>query len=157
MIFGKFKYQVMYNVAIITEYLGSETDINIPDYMATYPVVILNSDTFRANSKLLSVSIPSSVVCIGDRAFSKCTSLVGISIPRSVIHIGMGAFDMCSHLRTIIIPPSVTQIGSNAFMSCPSLVTKVAKGSYAEKYCQQNQVTYQLLTEGELDLLYNGQ
>lgn len=76
---------------------------------------------FYGCTSLSSVSIPSSVTCIGDEAFTNCRSLTSVTIPSSVTFIGNYAFGWCSSLATIIIPSSVICIGNYAFSYCYNL------------------------------------
>jgi len=66
-------------------------------------------------------TIPSSVISIGDSAFSNCQNLTRITIPSSVTSIENYAFDSCPNLTGIMIPVSVTSIGGWAFYNCFSL------------------------------------
>ena len=66
------------------------------------------------------ITIPNSVMSIGDFAFWWCKSLQQIAIPNSVTHIGGAAFGYCESLQQITIPYSVTSIGSNPFIGCSS-------------------------------------
>lgn len=59
-------------------------------------------------------SIPNGVTNIADLAFDSCSLLSGVTIPDSVIRIGDGAFGGCA-LSRVLIPSSVTSIGSSAF------------------------------------------
>ena len=68
-----------------------------------------------------SITIPSSVTSIGDRAFRECSSLHSVTIPSSVTSIGESAFLECSSLYSVTIPSSVTSIGNYAFWGCRSL------------------------------------
>ncbi|MBE6681006.1 MAG: hypothetical protein E7600_01800 [Ruminococcaceae bacterium] len=60
---------------------------------------------------LTSISIPDTVVKIGERAFEHCSSLESIVIPNSVTSIGNRAFNCCTSLKEIFIPASVTSLG----------------------------------------------
>ncbi|MFW6002583.1 MAG: leucine-rich repeat domain-containing protein, partial [archaeon] len=48
-------------------------------------------------------------------AFHECTNLETISLPPSLIRIGNNAFEGCSSLRKIRIPKTVKSIGRYAF------------------------------------------
>lgn len=64
---------------------------------------------------LQSVSIPDSVIFIGEGAFEECRTLTSITLPGSLESIGRRAFINCTGLEYIIIPDSVTEIGEYAF------------------------------------------
>ena len=65
--------------------------------------------------------IPSTVLSVGDYAFSGCSTLTSIAIPNSVTSIGNYAFRSCSGLTSITIPSSVTSIGNSPFSGCYNL------------------------------------
>ena len=73
------------------------------------------------NSKLSSVTLPSTILSIGNHAFEGCSALTSITIPNSVTSIGNAAFSGCSGLTSITIPNSVTSIGYSAFSGCYGL------------------------------------
>ena len=72
---------------------------------------------------LTSVTIPTSVTAIGDRAFCMCTGLTSITIPNSVTAIGVCAFQNCTGLTSITIPNSVTYIEVGSFSGCTGLTS----------------------------------
>ena len=76
---------------------------------------------FRYQSSLTSVTLPNSIIHIGNWAFYSCSSLTSINIPNSVKSIGDNAFDGCSALTSVTIPNSVELIGWEAFLDCKSL------------------------------------
>ena len=67
---------------------------------------------------------------IGDHAFYNCYELTYVSIPNSIIKIGEHAFDM-SGVTSITIPNSITSIEDYAFASCGSLSTVTILNSAA--------------------------
>lgn len=69
-------------------------------------------------------TIPSSVTCIGERAFSGCSNLTSVTIPSSVTSIGNWAFKW-SGLTSVSIPPNVTNIMYGAFAGCNGLTSFV--------------------------------
>jgi len=68
-----------------------------------------------------SITIPSSVVKIGQMAFDKCNKLEYVYIPETVTIIEKCAFRDCSSLEKIIIPNSVNQIQDETFKGCEKL------------------------------------
>lgn len=81
---------------------------------------------------ITSISIPNSVVEIGDYAFYVCKKLTNITIPNNVTKLGSYVLGYCDNLTTITISSSVTEIGSYAFTYCQALTTINFQGSMAE-------------------------
>jgi uncharacterized repeat protein (TIGR02543 family) len=71
---------------------------------------------------LMSVTIPDTVITIGNYAFSGCNRLKGVTIPDSVTSIGYSAFQGCRSLTSLDIPDSVTSVGREAFSHCSGLM-----------------------------------
>ena len=70
---------------------------------------------------LLSITLPDSIISIGEAAFCRCESLESIILPDSITSIGNYAFYECTSLRSITLPHSITSIGEQAFWECTSL------------------------------------
>ena len=117
---AQFNYTVTNGRVSITGYLGTNSVVVIPDTINGLPVTAIAELAFVADTSLTSVTIPNTVVSIGDNAFAE-TGLSSVSIPNSVTSIGDSAFFYCSSLASVSIPNSVTVIGVNAFGSCTSL------------------------------------
>ncbi len=69
-----------------------------------------------------SVTIPGTVISIGNSAFERCYSMTDITLPNNLTTIGRNAFEQCSNLISVNIPDSVTEIGDEAFDGCENLV-----------------------------------
>ena len=53
------------------------------------------------------------------------------------------AIVLCDALTTVVIPESVTEIGLCAFYECPNLTIHAPKGSKAEEYAKENNISFQ--------------
>lgn len=80
-------------VAIVA-YNGSATHLSIG--LAGYTVTAIEAEVFRAAVTLKTVTLPDTLLTIGDSAFAACTSLDYIVIPESVISVGYFAFSGCT-------------------------------------------------------------
>ena len=100
-------------------YLNNEpvTDLVIPD-----GVTHIGSGAFDGGD-FTSITVPKSVMSIGEGAFYDCTSLTSITLSTSVTSIGEGAFYDCTSLTSITLPTSVTSIGKYAFSGCNGLTS----------------------------------
>ena len=67
----------------------------------------------------VTLTLPDSIVSIGNQAFSSCRTLSQVILPDTVTAIGDKAFARCSALQEINIPDSVTRMADNAFESTP--------------------------------------
>ena len=109
------------NVVIPATVSYNGTTYNVTELRSILGADGYNYGSFKSCTGLTSVTIPTSVTAIGDRAFCMCTGLTSITIPNSVTAIGHGAFYDCSGLTSVTIPNSVTSIGGSAFGDCTSL------------------------------------
>ena len=120
-----FTYTIVENegnrTVTITGYKKRAAVISIPPVIEGLPVTAIGKDAFYTTYSVLSnrsgnltkVTIPDSVISIGERAFYN-NQLTSITIPNSVTSIGVNAF-MRNQLASITIPNSVTSIGKGAF------------------------------------------
>lgn len=131
---------------IITDYIGTASNITVPSVIDGKKVTTIGEDAFAGYeepSKLTSVVISDGITTIGSYAFAFNESLVEITIPDSVTRIGRAAlkecgfssirlpsgltsinnemFTGCANLTEVIFPEGLTTIGESAFEDCTSL------------------------------------
>ena len=103
----------------ITRYTGKNTTVQIPNKIEQLPVLKIGENAF-SDTKVKSVTLPSSCVEIDWFAFYGCYALTTVYISSNVNTIGYGAFDACSK----------------------SLTVYCEQNSYAQKYAQSFGISY---------------
>ena len=123
--------------AVVTGYIGTESDVKIAAFYKDLPVIRIENKAFYDCTSLTSVTIPDSVKSIGEDAFYDCTSLTSVNITdiAAWCNISFGDFFvnplyyaknlyLNNNLVTALtIPDSVTSIGNYAFYDCTSLTS----------------------------------
>lgn len=115
-----YEYRLYDDHAEITKYKGNEKNVEIPSEFNGIPVTLI-AFAFNSCTALTSITVPSSVKTVGERAFYKCTSLTSVNISNGTEYIGSEAFYGCNRLTSIVIPNGVKNIGRSAFSGCTSL------------------------------------
>ena len=112
------------------------TDIVIPDSVKAIGGEIKYYDSqgtwncegaFQDCQNLRSVTLPSRLESVGDRAFQNCAKLTGIRFPAALTSIGRLAFRNCG-LENVVLPDSLTKIGRSAFSLCEHLTSITIPG-----------------------------
>ena len=103
-------------------------DIVIPDNVKpgtrTFYGKVIGIDNFAFNkSTITSISLPPTLLSIGEHAFTSCKNLSTINLPSSVNSIGIYAFSEMTKLTSITIPSSVTNIDYRILDGCSNLQT----------------------------------
>ena len=121
---------------------GNEATVaRSPDYNYQGDIVIPSSVTYGGITRTVtaigyrafygcyvrSVSMPNTIIDLGEQAFYYCEYLTSITIPNSVVTIGLKAF-YCPAMTSVVIGNSVTTIGNQAFYYCENL-TDVTMGN----------------------------
>ena len=136
-----YNYSVNDNGITLEKYTGSDTEVTIPSTIDGKTVTSIGKNAFMFASnktEITKVTIPDTVVSIGDYAFSGLTNLESVTIPTSVTSIGKRAFYNTA-LKSVSIPSGVKTIGNEAFYSCksleevtiPSTVTSIGSNAFA--------------------------
>jgi hypothetical protein len=85
------------------------------------------STTLKSFLPIKHVVIEEGVTSVGDYAFRNCSTILSISLPTSLISIGQYAFRSAG-ISSVVIPANVATIGPDAFYNCTNLnkVTSLA-------------------------------
>ena len=105
---GRFNYTVSGINATITKYLGTESDLVVPETIDDYVVYGIGNKAFGYCEFLSSIILPQSVKRIEDEAFTNCSSLSSIDLGGAT-YLGYDLFIGCPLLTTLTIPKSVKE------------------------------------------------
>ncbi len=120
------------------------SDRSLAEYVIKEGTTSINAGLFSNCTAMTNVTIPESVVFIGENAFSGCTSLpiengiryadcyaiettdktlTDYTLKDSVRYLGNNLFNGCKSMTAMTIPAGVTQIGNRTFYGCSSMTT----------------------------------
>ncbi len=104
----------------MTGYNGNDTEVTIPSTYKNLPVVGIKGNSIFRDSTITKVSIPNSVVEIGDSIFYDATNLTEVVFPDNLVSIGNRAFEN-TKLTKVNLPTTLTNIGYCAFQGVTTL------------------------------------
>ena len=97
---------------------NSEVNLNIPQTVqyegSSFNVTALGKQCC-SGSELQSVTIPATVLSIGEYAFSNCQYLSYVSMQEGILNLGKYVFQGCSSLANISLPNSIKELGYECF------------------------------------------
>ena len=131
---------VEYSVTAIGDLALSEVK-GIKDFVVPEGIVRIGQAAFWESS-LETISIPASVIEIGESCFETCEQLKECTIPATVTTLGNDMFYGCVQMKTISLPEGMTAIPDRFLEGCaaltsvtiPSTVTTV--GEFALSECE---------------------
>ena len=115
-------YQYTYNDGEwgLYAYLGSDTELTLPERYGDLPVTSIASRCF-SHAGLTSVTIPDSYTQIGSYAFYDCQNLQDVQFSSSLTAIGMGAFAESGLTAADLSDTQLTAVSDYLFQNCLSL------------------------------------
>ena len=132
---GDYRYENIDGKSIIFwEYLGSDTDVVIPEQIDGKTVTMLARGAFYNKTNLKSITLPKTLHTLR-LCFWVAQVVESVVIPDGVSTIEEYAFTECYNLKSVTIPKSVTSIGDRLFFLLNSDITIYGyEGSYAQSY-----------------------
>ena len=149
-------YKNDYSGLTITDYLGTEENLQIPSQLIDITGNVIAPSTISDKTGLVTVSMPDTIQTIGAFAFSNCTNITDVKLSKNLSLCVLGAFqgctsletvDMsmtkvtglpnqmfykCSSLKNVTLPETCTSVGSYAFANCPKLESVYIPASVTE-------------------------
>jgi hypothetical protein len=111
-----------HNEVTILNYIGADTEIELPSYIDGYPVTLVSNSLLSDSvAKVTKVKFPEGITQLF--GVPGCTTVTTVEIPASVTIICSGAFRDCTNLATILFASNskLTTIAHEAFIGCASL------------------------------------
>ena len=127
---GDWAYEAIGGGVRLTAYLGTETELTLPEKLDGKHVIEIGQGCFR-DSDVTEVTVPHGIRVVGEEAFYGCADLKKVNLSGSVNVIGDRAFAN-SGLIKMDIPGCVRSIGAEAFLNCTAMKNFVIEGGVEE-------------------------
>lgn len=141
--YGGYSYEILNNEVVLLEYMGSESEIEIPTEIEGMKVVSIGKDAFKGNEYVEKLVIPENIRAIGISSFQGCIHLKTVEIANGLEQICSYAFRNCKDLESMTVPESVTDIGYGAFLDTEEFILYCKAGSEAEEFALKYQLKYE--------------
>ena len=103
------------NKAFYTQFYNLQT-LTLPSTL-----MYIGNQAFYGCGKLQNVTFPAGLKGIGFSAFGDCLTMTQVILPDSVMVIGGGAFFRCTELTDLTLPAGLVTLGGGAFEECRKL------------------------------------
>lgn len=103
----------------ICGYDGKKTELVIPEEINGRAVSAIDKDTLAGNDEITSLTLPASVIAIGEGSFNGCEKLESITFSHGV-SVLTDVFCDCPRLKSVTFPYGVSEI-NNSFRNCIAL------------------------------------
>ena len=118
-----FTYTTSSGEVTITGYTGTGGAVVIPSSIGGFPVTKIADSAFSFRTTLTNITIPDSVLEIGQNAFYGCSGLLSATIGNGVTTLPRNAFSECVGLTSVSLGASVKTLGDYVFNNCKKLTS----------------------------------
>lgn len=129
---GELKYALNGSEAYVTGYVGTPTDVVIPETIESdgqsFRVVRINGRAFQNCSSITSLSTGNNLTSILEFAFYNCTNLQRITL-LGVSTLNQDVFSNCSNLKYVDLGNKINKVYASAFSNCTKLTYVVIPAS----------------------------
>lgn len=98
----------------------------------------------------MNITLPNSLLSIGDQCFAVCSGLTSIMLPNSITSLGDQCFYGCSGLTNITFSNSIISIGEKCFASCTNLMKIRCQWESLDKVSADADAFYGIFSEAKL-------
>ncbi len=137
---GPFTYEVVGDNVKITRFTTPaqfDGHLVVPAQLEGKPVTEIGVAAVIANSALTKITLPNTLLKIGNEAFYQCNNVSSIDFGNSLEEIGELAFFISYSLKSVVFPASLKVIGERAFEDCklrkitlPAGMTRVSRRAF---------------------------
>lgn len=108
-----------------------------------------------ADTNVKEIVLSDNVQEIEKGAFYRCEELQTITAPK-IASLGTSAFEGCENLEYFTTGKNLKEIGNDAFDNCARVVVRSEKGSFAEKYANDNYIFFEAI-DGSGNSVHNNE
>jgi len=119
----EYKYKIVDGSVTIVKYIGSATDVVIPDTIAGLPVKVIGEGAFKENKTIKNLVISDNIITIEKYALFKCFSLESVQFGNNLEIIKENSFFDCLNLKQVTVNKKLKEIGDESFYGCNELET----------------------------------
>ncbi len=131
-------YDVYADHAVLVNGKKAQGALQIPSEIDGRPVTRIENEAFYQNPAITSVTVPDTVVELGDLAFAECEALESIDFGHTLERLPYCVCFFSRSLHTVVLPPNLREIGQEAFRYCfaltnlelPSSLTKIGEQAF---------------------------
>jgi hypothetical protein len=102
-------------------YVGKDKDVTIPEGVR----VIAGAAFYKSNVQKLT--LPSTLITVGDSAFAKMKKLTAVNLPASCAYVGSSAFYSCTKLKEIEVEPNPGRVWRSYSITDTPYMASLAK------------------------------